>query len=126
MGYGTFVLPGETEERGYNVLARCEHPFCLRRVDKGLGCLCARCQRYFCGRHLYLSPYDVECYAPEGTRWDLCVRCLKATDRDLILALNLRTATWDSGRIVFALDDGRRVFVPVCEADEDEVTPCRS
>jgi len=80
MGYGHYVLPGETEPRGYEVEATCQHPGCEEKIDKGLGCLCYGCGGYFCDSHLGFSVdpltdklKEFTCFA--GTRATCCDSC---------------------------------------------------
>lgn len=61
------------EEMGYGVEGVCAHPECSKVIDHGLARLCGdmhadgqSCNRYFCGRHLSVSPQRCDvCYPPE-------------------------------------------------------------
>lgn len=61
---------------GYGVPAICEHPKCKEKIDRGMAYACGGmpfsergCDRYFCGKHLYLAD------DPEYEQ--LCERCMK-------------------------------------------------
>lgn len=74
MGWGYGIL-ADGREAGYNVVAKCEEPGCLERIDRGLAYLCGMmhgqddeegCGHYFCSRHLFY-----------GGPNQMCAKCLK-------------------------------------------------
>lgn len=60
---------------GYGVPAYCDHPGCMKEIDRGLGYVCGGdayggergCGLFFCGEHLFYSP---------RLTMQLCASCL--------------------------------------------------
>lgn len=65
---------------GYGVPARCDHPECKKRIDRGLAYRCGGahgvgedgCGLHFCGKHLYLGV--------EGKGDQVCERCAEGKE----------------------------------------------
>ena len=59
MGWSHGIVEGKRV--GYGVRAKCEHPGCNARIDRGLAFKCGNdigsgvgfCNRFFCSKHLY-------------------------------------------------------------------------
>lgn len=102
MGYGSYVLPGETESRGYDHIGICDHPGCKREVDKGFGFLCYDCTRYFCEEHLCCSPRQYACFA--GTKGQVCKTCSEKV-RPLIILGPPRSGTTLLARLINLNED---------------------
>ncbi len=60
MGWGTCGTDSRGRNIGYLFPARCDHPGCYRRIDRGLSYACGdmhgndeiSCEKYFCSKHL--------------------------------------------------------------------------
>lgn len=87
MGWGYCGVNTDTgEEMGYTVPGVCAEGGCTAEINHGLAYLCGSmhqdgesCNRYFCGRHLFLG-YRT----PDGYAWrQLCRACAaEAPDED--------------------------------------------
>lgn len=80
---------GESEGRdvGYGVPAICEHPYCDKRIDRGLAHVCGGmhgssdggCGRYFCGDHLFHGCFGMDEMTDEqideADTNQICVAC---------------------------------------------------
>lgn len=94
MGWGRCGTDSKGREIGYAVSARCDHPDCKAKIDRGLSYACGDwhgtsigCEGYFCGDHL-------------AHRWDpgeeavqqFCAECAAELDdqrlTDLLSAAN--------------------------------------
>lgn len=62
---------------GYGVPAYCDHPGCMRKIDRGLSYVCANeepyggdkgCGLYFCGKHLGMSKAGMRCARCEASK----------------------------------------------------------
>lgn len=84
MGWGHGELP-DGREVGYAVAAVCDEPGCEAVIDRGMAYLCGEmpgagdggeqgCGAYFCGEHLWLSPY---------TRHPRCGSCMADIEADI-------------------------------------------
>ena len=76
MGYSYYVIDGM--ERGYGVVAKCDHPGCDAEIDRGLAYLCYSCTGYFCEEHRTYGDTEFECFA--GDSRQACKQCADNPD----------------------------------------------
>jgi hypothetical protein len=91
MGWAFCGTDSKGREIGYGVSARCDHPGCKKRIDRGLSYACGGwhgvyaegpntyecCERYFCEKHRYFClPWG-----EEGDGLMLCAECKIEADR---------------------------------------------
>lgn len=80
MGYAYYGLDDGFGSRGYSVPDKCQHPGCTEDIDRGLGCLCYDCTKYFCDKHLTYGDGSNECFA--GKSRQVCFACDTCTVTD--------------------------------------------
>ena len=94
MGWGTCGTDSRGRNIGYLFPARCDHPGCHRRIDRGLSYVCGdmhgddevSCEKYFCSKHKtnYVEIDDVmSSRMPSDKRLlNICDECAKVMRED--------------------------------------------
>ena len=99
MGYGYYEIHTPSSlrhiKRGYGVPDKCNKRGCRERIDRGLAYLCYECTWYFCGKHMYYSDHELECFAGRG--YQVCRKCLRIVDRRMKRETRELRAAGDSG-----------------------------
>ncbi len=80
MGWAVGYDEAWKRDIGYGVPARCDHPDCWRRIDRGLACVCGGepyggedgCGLYFCCDHLVIGV--------DRMAHQVCERCARGQD----------------------------------------------
>lgn len=83
MGWGSCGTDSQGRPIGYNHSATCDHPGCVKRIDRGLSYACGgmhgdlggeACEKYFCTDHLYFVDHEAMGYEELNTG-QLCHGC---------------------------------------------------
>ena len=77
MGWGNCGIDSKGRPIGYIFEATCDHPNCLKEIDRGLSYACGNmhgeteygCEKYFCMKHLCIAEL------PNGETEYLCKEC---------------------------------------------------
>lgn len=94
MGYGYYILR-DGREAGYAVNENCDHPKCVREINRGLDNLCGEwpdvaqaspvqaygCKNYYCTEHIYEHECDnPACDVYPAIHYDLGGPCIRLKD----------------------------------------------
>lgn len=88
MGWGNCGEDSQGRPIGYLHPARCDHPGCKAKIDRGLAYACGgmhgedeySCEKYFCGKHLWVVEFkDKTCVA-------ICKDCYEFQEKEGMLS----------------------------------------
>ena len=84
MGWGNCGTDSKGRPIGYVFSATCDHPGCLKEIDRGLDYACGgmhgedvySCEKYFCHEHRIFVD------TPDGETMYLCLECVENMEHD--------------------------------------------